>query len=60
MEAFPHQYRVSGSGRIAGDVELKAERSRSCAPRHRPNSMAQGIGGHRKLSSLEPWPIASS
>jgi organic hydroperoxide reductase OsmC/OhrA len=26
MEAFPHQYRVSGSGRVAGDVELKAER----------------------------------
>jgi organic hydroperoxide reductase OsmC/OhrA len=26
MEAFPHRYRVKGSGRVTGDVELTAER----------------------------------
>jgi len=26
MEAFPHRYRVRGSGRVAGDIELTGER----------------------------------
>jgi organic hydroperoxide reductase OsmC/OhrA len=26
MDAFPHRYTVSGSGRVVGDVELTAER----------------------------------
>ena len=26
MHAFPHRYRVTGTGRIAGDVELTADR----------------------------------
>jgi organic hydroperoxide reductase OsmC/OhrA len=26
METFPHRYRVKGSGRVTGDVELTAER----------------------------------
>jgi organic hydroperoxide reductase OsmC/OhrA len=26
MQAYPHRYRVTGSGRVTGDVELTAER----------------------------------